>query len=111
MKKLKKEWVFEAQLVRVIDGDTYVFSMDVGFDIYPHITVRIMGINSPEIKGATKVQGMISRDYAEDFLMSAEYIEIRTERDMSFTRYLGDIYVDGENLATHMASNGYAVYV
>lgn len=82
--------------------------MDVGFEIYPHITVRIIGAYAPEIKGIEKVQGFISKDYVEKVFQESKLIEIITKKDKSFERYLAEVFVDGKNLAEHLVAKGYA---
>lgn len=112
---MEREWEFDAKLVRAIDGDTYEFAVDVGFKIHPHITVRIIGINAPEITGKTKVEGYLSKDYAENILVNAENIVIKTEKNKndvqkkSFTRYLAQVFVDGVDLAELLVNEKFAV--
>lgn len=110
-------WEFDAKLVRAIDGDTYVFSMDVGFDIHPHEAVRIIGINAPEVTGDTEVEGNLAKDYAQDFLANAEHILVKTIKNRNgnqtrtFTRYIGHVIVDGVDFAEHLVALGFAVRV
>ncbi len=42
-------WTYGATLVRAIDGDTYVFDIDLGFYITTRQHVRLAGIDCPEI--------------------------------------------------------------
>lgn len=41
-------WYYQAELVRVIDGDTVVMRVDLGFSIYSEHAIRLAGINCPE---------------------------------------------------------------
>ena len=40
---------YQADVVRVVDGDTLVVNIDVGFNIRHEITARILGIDTHEI--------------------------------------------------------------
>lgn len=107
--KLKKEWLYDVELVKVIDGDTYVFSVDVGFDIYPHVTVRIIGAYCPEIKGKEKAEGFAVKSRVEEIFSDTKHIQIFTEKDKSFDRYLAKVIIDGQDLAQHLVAKGYAL--
>ncbi len=39
---------YRATLVRVIDGDTAVLRLDLGFRVFAELKVRVAGVNTPE---------------------------------------------------------------
>jgi len=41
-------YIYEAKVVRVVDGDTIDALIDLGFDIHKKIRIRMVGINTPE---------------------------------------------------------------
>ena len=43
-------YVYNAKLVRVIDGDTIDAVIDLGFDVWVKKRVRLYGINTPETR-------------------------------------------------------------
>jgi len=45
---------YRATLIRTIDGDTIVFNVDLGFSIHYNCTVRLLGVDTPEIYGVKK---------------------------------------------------------
>ena len=107
-------YCYEFTATRVIDGDTVVGTVDLGFRIQHEITVRILGIDAPEIKGPTRDQGIAARAY---LLGAACYrpqgtLYIRTHRDKqtdSFGRWLGDLETaDGRSVAEMMVEAGHA---
>lgn len=106
---MKRVWEFEGTPVRVIDGDTYIFNIDLGFRVYTEVNIRIKDINAPEIKGKEKELGFIARDYVIDLFSKTETFFIRTEYDKTFDRYLGHVLVDGIDLAELLVSKGYAI--
>lgn len=52
---METDWfTFQARLQRVIDGDTVVFLVDLGFRTQKEVRVRVKGIDTAEIYGAPK---------------------------------------------------------
>jgi micrococcal nuclease len=58
---------YEAVIKRVVDGDTLLIDLDLGFHVRLQETVRLVGINTPETVGYDA--GGI-RDPAQDFIFS-----------------------------------------
>lgn len=47
-------WAYRAKVERVIDGDTLDVTVDAGFANYRTERLRLLGVNTPERKGATR---------------------------------------------------------
>jgi micrococcal nuclease len=54
---------YNAKLVRVIDGDTIVLDVDLGFHVTMRETFRLFGVNAPENTGPTRAEGKAARDF------------------------------------------------
>ncbi len=99
---------------RVIDGDTIVVDIELGLGVaLVSQYIRLHEINTPEITGEEKEQGLIARDYLVERLSSGELeIEIRPEWGQngkgSFGRWLGIVYVDGVDINAELMEKGYA---
>lgn len=50
----KTEFIYEAQLDRVVDGDTVVLLVDLGFETYILKHFRLLGVDTPEVYGVKK---------------------------------------------------------
>lgn len=62
-------WKYEAQIIRVVDGDTIVCDIDQGMNHWSRNQyVRLAGINAPEKTGATKEAGLAAADYLNGLL-------------------------------------------
>lgn len=47
---MQPNYQYAAQLIRVVDGDTLVVNVDLGFDQWFHnCRIRLLGINAPEL--------------------------------------------------------------
>jgi endonuclease YncB( thermonuclease family) len=53
---------YAATIIDCHDGDTVRAHVDLGFHVQLTETFRLLGINAPELFGATREQGMVSRN-------------------------------------------------
>jgi micrococcal nuclease len=92
---------YNAQLVRVVDGDTVDISVDMGFHISQQIRVRLNGINAPE---TSTPAGKGAKDFLEGLLPVGTSLRCNTFKDKTekYGRYLADLTVQGNtgDLAT-----------
>ena len=105
-----QKYVYSAKVVKVYDGDTITIDIDLGFGIVmKNQKVRLYGINTPEIRGDEREQGLISRDYLRDKILDKEII-IQTVKDKTgkYGRWLGIIYIDNININELLITEGYA---
>lgn len=54
---------YAAQIVDVVDGDTVRMDVDLGFSIRQRMMLRLYGINTPEVVGASKAAGLAAKDF------------------------------------------------
>lgn len=95
---------YRAALVRAVDGDTYVMDVDLGFKVHHHATIRLRGIDTPEMNTP---QGPAARDFAA-MALSAQSVVVETYKDqMTFARWVADVYVLGESLADLLRKAGH----
>ena len=115
---MQPNYVYAAKLERVVDGDTYELMVDLGCSVWHKLTVRLLGVNTPETKGETREAGLAATREAERWFRYHHtlVIELRKkpkERVDAFRRYLALIY--GTNfgrqasLSEHMLATHHAV--
>lgn len=87
-------WKFDhAKIVRIIDGDTVILSLQLGFTVSVEVTVRLYGINAPESKGATKAAGLASANQLRQLLPCGCDVRIETLKiKEKYGRYLARIW-------------------
>jgi len=89
---------YRASLIRVIDGDTYVMRVDLGFFVEAKLHIRLRGIDLPE---RYTVEGKEATALATKFLESATQLVVETYKDQqTFGRWVADVYVDGQSLVS-----------
>ena len=95
--------VVEAE--RVVDGDSCILLLDLGFNIFYKVDVRLEGLDTPE-KGTP--EGKIVKAKVEEWLKGKTLILVSKELD-KFGRVLGEIKtVDNESLNKWLIDNGFA---
>lgn len=103
-------YYYSAHLVRMIDADTYVLELDLGFYVHVHADIRLRGIDCPE---ANTPAGTAATAFAEEALRNAESILVKTFKTKqgndirSFSRYVADVWINGTLLADLLRSAGH----
>jgi len=93
-----------ARLERVIDGDTLKVTVDCGFDIWRSETLRLKGIDTPEMPS---IDGQRARDFVNARLTANPVFVIKTWRGDKYNRYLTDLfYRPGESDPAVIAAQG-----
>ena len=101
---------YKALVTKVYDGDTITVDFDLGFGIMlKKQTIRLFGINTPEVRGIEKADGIISRDALRQRILGKQVI-IKTSKDKKgkYGRWLGEVFVEDENINQWLISEGYA---
>lgn len=83
---------YQAQVVRVVDGDTIYLDIDLGFFIRMTISVRLYGVNTPELRGETRAAGLQAKAYVATALPVGSTVVAKTYKAEKYGRYLADIY-------------------
>ena len=105
---IRHRWMFPMQSCRVYDGDTLMeLTVDLGFNATLTITGRLYGIDTPEVRGPERKQGLEARDWLRVQINKAEQVLIETrppteKAQGKFGRWLITIWADGVNLNDSM---------
>jgi micrococcal nuclease len=89
-----KPYYYIAEVVKVYDGDTCTCIVDLGFKTSVRIKVRLVGIDTPEIRtrdDEEKVRGYASRDWLREQILGKKVLLHTSERG-KFGRWLGTIW-------------------
>lgn len=104
------------EVVKIYDGDTMTVVVDLGFGIYSRQTLRLYGIDAPEMRGDEKEKGIVSRDWLRQKIEEAksqnEKVIIKTIKDATekYGRLLANIFIgtDPKSLNEQLVEQGLA---
>jgi|TARA_R110000803_G_scaffold48920_1_gene101744 micrococcal nuclease len=85
---------YRAFVRKVYDGDTITCDIDLGFEIlFKNQKLRLYGINTPEVRGPTRPEGLKVRDLVRSRI-SNKWVTIKTRKDKKgkYGRWIAEIY-------------------
>ena len=85
-------FTYKAFVERVVDGDTLLARIDLGFETRVRQYLRLRGIDAPEISSP---EGKKAKAFVERELAAAAYITITSSRSDKYDRYLADVFYGG----------------
>ena len=105
-------YIYKAELVRVVDGDTVELMIDLGFSQFTRQTMRLYGIDAPEMRTAG---GKEAKAWLWEVLQPLEAIYVETiqlstkaKRD-KYGRFLAVLYSDLDDIQTKLPPKTLAV--
>ena len=101
---------YRALVVYVYDGDTVTVDIDLGFGVMlKKQKIRLLGLNTPEIRGESREHGLISRDALRQRI-NGKWITITTHKDRKgkYGRWLGVLHDDDGCINDWLLSENYA---
>ena len=92
---------YYGKVVKVIDGDTIDINIDLGFNIFHKIRVRLKGIDTPEIYHPYNREELILGRDAKQFVIDSvldKDVVVETFKDKKgkYGRYIANIYYGDE---------------
>ena len=113
--KQKAGVTYDAQITRVIDGDTVAFAAPWLLDpLKKELSIRVFGVDTPE-KGfraqcpSEDERGQAATKFTKDSVAAAKKTQIiLMDWDKYGGRVLGDVLLDGKSLRDQLISKGYA---
>ncbi|MFT6077451.1 MAG: endonuclease YncB(thermonuclease family) [Myxococcota bacterium] len=85
----KANYLYRAKIINVIDGDTLLLDVDLGFDVIKRQRIRLAGIDAAEMKTS---DGKKSFKYLRDLSASLNEVVVRTNKVDIFGRFIGDVF-------------------
>ena len=111
-KKAPDAFVYNATLERIVDGDTFEWCLDLGFDVKLHKQrVRLAGIDTPESRTrdkAEKVLGLAAKERLKELCVGK--IKVKSLGKGKYGRILGIPYTEeGKDICEMLIKEGHAV--
>lgn len=99
---------YKAKITRVVDGDTADVMIDLGFSVTVNTTLRLYGINTPEMKGASKAEGAKSKARLKE-LVEGKDVVIESRVYDKYGRTVATVFLGDVNVNDLMVREGLAV--
>ena len=91
-------WEYQATVNRVIDGDTIVVSIDLGFSLTWQTPVRLYGINAPETNSQDPIEranGVLAKKWLTK-QVDGKTVRLRSVKPKDkYGRYLAEVWLTG----------------
>lgn len=98
---------YRVTLVRVVDGDTVILDLDLGFKLWRQgESYRLARIDAPEMSAA---EGPVAKRALEQCLASKALTATTSKAD-KYGRWLVELFADSINVNDAMVANGQAAY-
>ena len=105
-------WFYRGICERVIDGDTIVFTVDLGFDTYlKSQKMRFAGINTPESRTRNKAEkelGLKAKERVKELLPVGEKFIFNSLGFGKFGRTLGIPFYENKSICQILIEEGHA---
>ena len=104
------QYIYNSEVVRVVDGDTIIANVDVGFDMWKRCNIRLYGINTPETRTRDleeKAMGYQAKDRLIELLEKNENKFILESKGLDkYGRSLGVIWTGYHEVETYADTSG-----
>lgn len=111
----KNVYYYNAEVKKVIDGDTFDIVIDLGFDTLRKGRVRLYGVNTPESRTTNleeKQKGLAAKEFTDQWLTKAgNKVKIETilDKNEKYGRVLARVWnLEGSCLNTDIVAAGLA---
>ena len=109
---MRELYFYNAEVTRIVDGDTIDVIIDLGFNIWIKERLRLYGLNTPETRttdAEEKEKGLKAKKYVENQINSnSGMVQIQSFGKGKYGRVLAEVWVGKSNLNEALISNGHA---
>lgn len=102
---------YKAIVERVVDGDTVVLNIDLGFTVRWKSSCRLWGINTPELNSkdqAERLKALEAKDFLTTNLPVGSEVVINSKQLDKYGRPLVEIITRGVIINNELIANGLA---
>jgi micrococcal nuclease len=107
---VEQRYLYDAELIRVIDGDTVDAWIDLGFKVTVRRRIRLWGIDAPETRTrdlVEKAEGKRAKQRLVEILdVNRGTFTVRSVGVDKYGRCLGEIYIQDVNINKQLLAEG-----
>lgn len=111
---LKTEYLYNAIVTNVVDGDTIDVTIDLGFNIFTNMRLRLNGVDTKETNSKILEERELAAK-AKHFIIDmtlGKGVMLETFKPDKYGRYLANVYLmdlDNTSINQKLIENGLAV--
>lgn len=112
---LKTEYLYNATVTNVVDGDTIDVTIDLGFNIFSNMRLRLNGVDTKETNSKISQERELAQK-AKEFVIHKilnKKVLLETFKPDKYGRYLANVYIDNNidsfSINTMLINEGLAV--
>jgi micrococcal nuclease len=101
--------MYQAKVIDIYDADTFTVQIDLGFHLVMTETVRLYGIDTPELRtknGKEKKLGYEAKNFASNLLLN-KTVNMEIYDEDKYGRYLVDVRLGDTTLTQELIKAGY----
>jgi endonuclease YncB( thermonuclease family) len=96
----------EGRVIKVYDGDTITIGV-ILWDIAYRFSIRLNGIDTPELHGPDNDKAILARDALSNLIMN-KIVSLKNIDTEKYGRVLADVYLDQLHVNQWMMDHGHA---
>lgn len=78
----KPTYTYRGWVEKIVDGDTIDVRLDVGFDTHIYKRLRLLGVDTWELRGDEKEKGQIAKEFVHTRLVNQAQREVYVQTKM-----------------------------
>lgn len=109
MQSLTENYIRNARVIKITDGDTIVCLIDMGFHVHIEQPLRLARINAPELNS---LEGKAAKGFLVAELPVGTMVTVQTYKNPKdkYGRWIADIHNDDGCVNDLLVQNGHAIY-
>jgi len=102
-------YVYYAKVIKVLDGDSIVVDLDLGFNMSLRTSIRLYGLNTEELSSGdidNRCLAVKSKEVVREICIPGRKIMVRTYKPGKYGRWLATIILDSGSVNDFLISSG-----
>lgn len=102
-------YVYYAKVVKVLDGDSIVVDLDLGFNMSLRTNLRLYGVNTEELSSGDvdrRCLAIKSKEVVRELCIPGRKIMVRTYKPGKYGRWLATVILDSGSVNDFLISSG-----